>query len=300
MLIMKMKIKTLLTKTWPWILITVGSVMASLGYAIFVLPMNMVEGGVTGLGIIAQRLTGLPIVGTTSIVLTAIVFVFATRILGKSFGARSIYAMILVNVLIDLFVILKFKVITHDMLLSAFYGGSIVGIGMGMIYFSGASTGGADAAAQILWKLKRIPLGRTLIIIDIFVLGAATLLFIPIEKIMYSLIFIFIEIKAIDMVLDGVHANQRVLVITKEPDKIRDCIIDTLNRGVTIFKGTGGYSGEDRYMLTTVIPRKNIPEIRRIIASTDHGAFVIIEDVNQVFGEGFDTLPRHIVKDKEK
>jgi uncharacterized membrane-anchored protein YitT (DUF2179 family) len=295
---MNVKIKKFLSKAWPWALITIGAIMASLGYVIFVLPMNMVEGGVTGIGIIAQRLTGLPIVGTTSILLTSIVFVFGIRILGKGFGARSIYAMILVNVLIDLFSIFKIAKVTNDMLLAAFYGGAIVGIGMGLIYFSGASTGGADAIAQILWRLKRIPLGRTMIIIDICVLGTATLLFIPIQQIMYSLIFIFIEIKAIDTVLDGIHANQRVLIITAEPDKIKDCIIDTLNRGLTIFKGTGGYTGDERFMLTTVIPRKNIPEVRRIIASIDVKAFVIIEDVNQVYGEGFETLPTQHSKKK--
>jgi len=289
---MKEQIKAFITKTWQWYVITLGAILAAIGYVIFILPMNMVEGGVTGIGIIAQRLTKLPIVGSTSIVITAIVFVIATRKLGKGFGARSVYAMILLNVLIDFLTLLKIPTVTDDILLAAFYGGGIVGVGLGLIYFAGASTGGGDALSQILWKTKKIPIGRTMIITDIIVLGLATIIFIPLEKIMYSLIFIFIEIKAIDMVLDGIHANQRVLIITGKPDRIKDYILESLGKGVTVFQGKGGYTGEDRYMLTTVIPRNTVPEIRLTISSFDEKAFVIIEDVNQVYGEGFDSLPK--------
>ncbi len=296
----KIKIKKLQARAWQWVTITVGAVLAAGGYVVFILPMNMVEGGVTGIGIIAQHLTGLPIVGTTSLIITAGVFAIGMRLMGKSFGARSIYAMILMNALIDFFSIVKIPRVTDDILLAAFYGGAIVGLGLGLIYFSGASTGGGDALAQILWKLKKIPLSRTMIIIDAFVLGAATLIFIPLEQIMYSLIFIFVEIKAIDMVLTGGQASQRVMIVTGEPGKIKEAILDSLNRGMTIFKGTGAYTGADRYMLTTVVPKNLVPEVRRIIAANDEGAFVIIQDVNQVYGEGFESLQAPAVKVKGK
>jgi len=293
---MEVKIKILLNKIWPWLMITIGSVAAAGGYVVFVLPMKMVEGGVTGLGIIAQQLTGLPIVGITSLAITSVVFIAATKILGKGFGARSVYAMILLNVLIDFFSLIKIKPVTNDIFLAAFFGGAVVGGGLGLIYFFGASTGGADAMGQILWKLKRFPMGRTLIIIDFFVLTLANQVFIPLEQIMYSLIFIFIEIKAIDMVLNGIQVNQRVMVITEEPDKIKQIIMDRLNRGLTIFPGIGGYTGKDRWMLTTVLPKKDVPEVRRIIAAIDHKAFVIIHDVHTVYGEGFEPLPQKSVR----
>lgn len=289
---MKTKIKELLPKLWPWLVITIGSVLASGGYAVFVLPMNMVEGGTTGLGIIAKHLTGLPIVGTTSLIITAFVFVVATRILGKSFGARSIYAMILSNLLIDAFLILKIDKVTDDILLAAFYGGAVVGLGLGLIYFSGASTGGADALGQILWKLKRISMGRTLIVVDIVVLALATWIFIPLEQIMYSMIFIYIQIKVIDMVLNGFRANQRVMIVTDEPEAMKVAIFNSLSRGLTEFRGIGGYTGKERPMLTTVLPKKNVPGLRRIVATIDEKAFVIIQDIHQVYGEGFEPLPQ--------
>jgi len=297
---MEMKIKAFFSKVWPWIAITVGSVLAAGGYVVFILPMNMVEGGSTGIGIIAQHLTGLPIVGTTSLIITAVMFFIATRILGKSFGARSIYATILMNLLIDFFMIIDIKKLSEDMLLNAFYGGAVVGLGLGLIYYSGASTGGADALGQVLWKLKKIPMGRTLIALDFVVLGAATLIFIPLEQIMYSLIFIFIEIKVIDMVLNGIQANQRIMIVTDNPDEMKVAILDRLNRGITLFKGEGAFTGKERYTLTTVVPIKEVPEVRRIVSAHDEKAFVIIQDVHQVYGEGFEPLPQRAkVKKKE-
>jgi uncharacterized membrane-anchored protein YitT (DUF2179 family) len=289
---MSEKLHKLLPRLWSWFLITIGCVLAAGGYVVFILPMNMVEGGVTGIGIIAQHLTGLPIVGSTSLVITAFVFVVATKILGKSFGAKSIYATILMNLLIDLFLILKVTKITDDILLAAFYGGAIVGLGLGLIYHSGASTGGSDALGQILWKLKRIPISHTLIVVDIIVLGAATLLFIPLELIMYSLIFIYVEIKVIDMVLNGVRANQRVMIVSDKPEELKVALFNSLSRGLTLFKGIGGYTDTERNMLTTVLPKKHIPRVRRIIASIDDKAFVIIQDIHQVYGEGFEPLPQ--------
>jgi uncharacterized membrane-anchored protein YitT (DUF2179 family) len=286
---------------WEWLLITLGSVISAAGYVLFILPMDMVEGGVTGIGIIVKHLTGLPIVGATSLAITAIVFIFAIRILGKGFGAKSIYATILMNVLIDLFSIVDVSLNLNkgDMLLAAFYGGASVGLGLGMIYFSGASTGGADGIGQILWKLKRIPMGRTLIVIDVFVLSTAAVVFIPIKNLMYSMIFIYIEVKVIDMVLNGLRANQRIMIVTDYPEKMKEAIFSTLSRGLTIFKGVGGYTDKERYMLTSVLPKKNIPEIRRIISAVDKKSFVIIQDIHQVYGEGFETLPEKKTKKRK-
>lgn len=290
---------------WPWILITAGSGISAAGYVLFILPMDMVEGGVTGVGIIVKHLTGLPIVGISSLALTAVVFIFAIRILGKGFGAKSIYATILMNILIDFFTILKIGInfTQSDILLAAFYGGASVGFGLGLIYFAGASTGGADGIAQILWKLKKIPIGRTLITIDVFVLAAAAIIFIPVKNIMYSMIFIYIEIKVIDMVLNGLRANQRIMIVTDYPEKMKKAIFTKLSRGLTIFKGVGGYTEKERFMLTSVLPKKNIPEIRRIISGIDPKSFVIIQDIHQVYGEGFETLPikmKNDIKIKKK
>lgn len=288
---MRLNKKFFFHNIWPWILITFGAILSAAGYVVFILPRNMVEGGVTGIGIVVKHITGLPIVGTTALVITGFVFIIAFKILGKGFGAKSIYATILMNIALDIFLIVKIPTAPGDNLLAAIYGGGIVGFGLGLIYISGASTGGSDAIAQILWKLKKIPIGKTLIVIDIFVLGTASIIFIPFESIMYSMIFIFVEIKVIDMVLNGINASQRIMILTDKPDEMKEVILSSLNRGITIFKGIGAYSGKEKLVLTSVVPKKKIPVIRRIIASIDERAFVIVQDVHQVYGEGFEPLP---------
>jgi uncharacterized membrane-anchored protein YitT (DUF2179 family) len=148
---MRLNKKNFFHNIWPWILITFGAILSAAGYVIFILPRHMVEGGVTGIGIVVKHVTGLPIVGTSSLVITGFVFIIAFKILGKGFGAKSIYATILMNIALDIFLIVKIPTAPGDNLLAAIYGGGIVGFGLGLIYISGASTGGSDAIAQILW-----------------------------------------------------------------------------------------------------------------------------------------------------
>lgn len=278
-------------KFWPWILITVGCVLSALGYTMLIIPLNMIEGGVTGIGFIMHYLTGLPIIGVTSIAITLVILVFAMRLLGKSFGAKAIYAIFLSNVLIDVFQLIKIPEATTDTMLASFYGGAIVGLGLGLVYYAGAATGGADVIAQLLYHIKGIPMGRTLIVIDIIVLGVA-LLIVGAEKIMYSFIFIFIEIRVVDLVLTGIRASQKIIIISPKHKEITEDILKEMGRGVTLYPVVGGFTGDHKHALTTVIPRRNIADLRRLVLKHDPAAFVIIADVNQVYGEGFQPLPR--------
>ncbi|MBN1971984.1 MAG: YitT family protein [Candidatus Delongbacteria bacterium] len=279
-------------KYLSWILITIGCLLTSAGYVFFILPLNLFEGGVIGIGIIVKQLTGLPIVGMTSLAVTIIVFMIGIKILGKSFGAKSIYATAVLSISMDFGTWIGFPKVTEDIILAAFYGGAFTGIGMGLVYYSGASTGGADGIAQIFRKLKQIPIGRTLITIDFFVLGTAALFFAGLENIMYSFLFIFIQIKAVDLVLNGFQANQRIIIYTSAQEVIKEAIIFKLQRGLSVYKAKGAYSGVEKDTLITVIPKKHVPEIRRLIAEADPDAFVIIQDVNQVYGKGFEPLPK--------
>jgi len=274
---------------WPFVVISFGCLLAAVGYVFFIMPMNLYEGGVIGIGMIIKSITGLPIVGMVSLSITSIFFVVVTKLIGKSFGLKSIYATILLSVLIDSLSLIKFVQITNNTLLAAFYGGILVGGGMGMVYYYGASTGGADALAQILKRLKKIPIGRTLISVDFLVLSVA-IYFAGLENIMYSFVFIFIQIKAVDFILNGFKASQQLSIISDYPEKIRETILFKLERGLTIYEGTGGYSGKKRNILTTVIPKKDVPELRRVIAEADPDAFVVINDVDMVYGEGFESL----------
>jgi len=275
----------------PWVGIVVGSIAAAYGYAALVMPNNMLEGGVTGIGMMANRVAGLP-AGVTGLLLTVGFFVAGIKILGKGFGARTVVATLLVSFGIDFFhSVLKVHALTNDKLLAAFYGGALCGAGLGLVYQAGAATGGADALAQILRKLFGYPIGKTLLVIDAMVLGAA-IYFYGAEQVMYSLVMIFIEVKVMDLILHGARANQMITIISVKPNPISDKILNELGRGLTVYRAQGGFTGAPKSVLQTVVARKQVPIIRRLIAEVDRKAFVMVSDVDECYGEGFERLPR--------
>jgi uncharacterized membrane-anchored protein YitT (DUF2179 family) len=277
--------------TTPWVVIVTGALITAWGYAAFVLPNDMLEGGVTGLGMIANRVLHLP-AGLTALAITSVFFVAGFKILGRGFGARTVVAAVVLALAMDAMTfVFKVKPVTSDPLLASFYGGIVCGVGLAMIYLQGAATGGADAVGQILRKLFGIEISKTLLAIDVAVLGIA-LLFFGANKVMYSLLMIVVEVKVIDLVLHGKPANQLVTIISSKAPAIADRILYDLGRGLTLYEAKGGYSGLPRMVVSTIISRKQMPLLRKVVAEVDRRAFVTVTDVDQCYGEGFDRLPR--------
>ncbi len=285
----------------PWIVITFGCMLSAFGYTVFVTPMNFYEGGVIGIAYLMKYIFNLPL-GTVNMSITFIIFVIGTKLLGKGFGIRSIYAVTIFGFLLDGFQWLHDQyfpqAVSDNPLLNAFYGGILIGIGMGFVFYHGACTGGSDAFAQIMRWIKRIPIGKTLITVDIIVLSLSTIWAYltdgmhGLETIMYTFIFVFIQIKTVDVVLNGFNASQRIMVTTDNPEAIKEAIFKKLQRGITTFAGVGGYTGVERVVLTTVMPKKKIPEVVRIVSELDDKAFIVVQDVHQVYGAGFEALPK--------
>ncbi len=296
-----------------WLLVTLGTLLSAVGYVIFILPLNLFEGGVTGLGIIVAKVLGklfadgkiLPITGITSWILTLIIFSIAIRILGRSFGAKSLYATTLLYFLMDtmLWVLQKTGydksislVFSTDLLVAAIYGALLIGIGMALVFNEGAATGGGDAFCQMVRKKFHIPIGRTMLTMDTVVLSMGFFTFdsrmVGFKTMMYSFIYIFISTQVLDTVLNGFRANQLVVINTGTPDELKKAIYEYISRGVTEYKAMGGFSGKKRTILETVISRKSVPRLRRLISELDPSAFVIVQNTEQVYGLGFDELPK--------
>ena len=300
-MVQSLKEKTTNHKLWPIIVITFGCFLSAFGYTVFITPMKFYEGGVIGIAFLIHYIFPFLSIGIVNLTLTLIIFTAGIKLLGKSFGGKSVYAVFLFSAMLHFFEVIKHNyfpgIISAEPLLNAFYGGILVGGGMGLVFYHGACTGGSDAFAQIMRWIKRIPIGKTLITVDIIVLLCATLYAYNdakvegLEKIMYSFIFIFIQIKVVDAVLNGFNASQRIMITTDKPEEIKDAIFKKLQRGITVFKGTGGYTNIERVTLSTVLPKKNVPEVRRIVSEVDLKAFVVIQDVHQVYGQGFEVLP---------
>ena len=296
-----------------WLWITFGTLLSSFGYVVFILPLHLFEGGVTGLGIIIAKFLGnlfadgrmLPVVGVISWTLTLLIFAASVRIMGKSFGARSIYSTTLLYFSMDIFLWLlqsygydvKIRqLLDHELLVASIYGALAIGTGMAIVFNEGAATGGADALAQVVRKLKHIPVGKTLLVSDSFVLFIGFFTFadamVGFKTMMYSFIFIFIQARTLDAVLNGFKANQLVMIITDKPELIKKRIFTELSRGVTEYKSYGGFSRVEKTTLATVIGKNRVPALRRLIADADPDSFVVIQETAMVYGEGFETLPR--------
>ncbi|MFZ5950564.1 MAG: YitT family protein [Candidatus Rifleibacteriota bacterium] len=295
-----------------WLLITVGTLLSATGYAVFILPLNLFEGGVTGIGIIIAKILGnmfnegrmLPIVGLISWFLTIILFAIAVKLLGRSFGARSIYATTLLYFSMDLILWLMQKsgyaakivdLLGHELLVAAIYGAMMIGAGMAIVFNQGAATGGADALAQMVRKLKQIPVGKTILAMDVVVLSIGFFTFADVmtgfRTMMYSFIFVFIQAKALDTILNDFSANNLVTIITEKPEEIKQAVFAEIARGMTVYQGQGGYTGVQKTTLSTVVSKKQIPILRRLIAQTDPDSFVIVQSTEQVYGNGFEKLP---------
>ena len=276
-----------------YFLITVGSILTAMSIVSFMVPNNIIAGGVSGLAIIVYRVFGLW-VGAQMFVYNIVLFLLAFVTLGVGFGMKSIYSAVLMSLSVDLLQKLSFPVFdassTQDgFLLVAIYGGVIAGAGMGLVLWRGASTGGTDIVAMILSKYVGFSTGTGLLISDSLITLLAVVVFGPIAA-MYGIITIFTTSKTIDGIIEGIGNTRTAFVISKESEAIKEKVINEMERGTTIIKATGGFSGEDRPVLMVSIRRREIGQLRHIVKTTDRRAFVVVVNNSEVFGEGFKDL----------
>ncbi|MEJ6950260.1 YitT family protein [Natronospora cellulosivora (SeqCode)] len=264
--------------------ITVGAAIASLSLAVFLIPNRIAAGGLSGLSTIIFYMTGFP-VGTMTLILNIPVFLAGLKVLGFSFGARTIYGMIMFSVFIDVFQSF-INPITTDLLLATIYGGIIGGLGLGIVFLSRGTTGGTDMIARLIHHYTSLSVGQGLLLADGFVVLMAGIFF-NAEVALYAAIAIFINSKTIDLVQEGIDYKRAAFIISRKSDEIKNKVIKDLDRGVTIFKAKGGYTAEEKEVLYCIINRSELTKIKRLVYDIDNDAFVIISSVHEVLGEGF-------------
>jgi uncharacterized membrane-anchored protein YitT (DUF2179 family) len=265
----------------------IGGVIFALGYAVFLIPHKIVPGGVSGIAMIIRFLYGTP-VGIVTILLNIPLFIIALRMLGISFGFKSLGAIIYTNLLIDFFVYsVKIKTPTDNTVLAALYGGILLGIGLGLIFRSDASTGGTDIIGQILSRHTNMSVGMWIMIVDFGVITIAGITTRSIELALLGYLALFLSSKVIDLVLEGVDYARAAFVVSTKADKITDEIYEKMKRGVTILEGHSPYSKEERPVIMCVITKKQTPFFKSLVNKIDKDAFVILTDVFEVLGKGF-------------
>jgi len=268
-------------------IITLGTLITSVGIVLFLAPNKIAAGGVSGISIILFHLLHSPI-GLTMLIINAILFVIAFVLLGSEFGLKSIYATVMLSVFVDLLeYLLPKSLYINDLVIATVFGDLLTGFGIALVVSRGASTGGTDIVAMIIKKYTNIDMGKALMVIDFTITLFAGIFFGKIIG-MYSLLAVIINTNTIDYVLEGITTSFQAFIITKKHETIKDRILKEIGRGVTLIRAIGGYTGEERLALWVILksPRE-IVKLKEIVKEEDPTAFVTITHVREVLGEGF-------------
>ena len=262
-----------------------GSLMVAAGLVVFTIPNNIAPGGVSGLATALAHISPVP-VSLWSLLLNAPLLICAWWAMGK----RSLLLTLLSTVLLSAFIeLLSFlPVYTNDKLISSVFGGVIMGLGIGLLFLRGISTGGTDLLALMLKKiLPNIPSGSLLMFIDAAIVLFAVVIFREIEVALYSTVTIFVCSKLIDTMAQGVDYAKVIYIVSSKGKEISDAINTNMERGTTILPATGGYTGNDKQLVITVTRRNVLAQTLRLIKQTDPEAFTFVTDSTEVHGEGF-------------
>lgn len=267
--------------------ILLGGAFTAFGLSWFLIPSRIAAGGVSGLATLTYHLFDIP-VGLTMIVLNIPLFVASFVVIGSVFGMRTVFGTITLSILIDVFA--QYVVpITTDSLLAAIYGGVLTGLGLGIAFRFGGSTGGTDMAAQLISRFFPTSVGQALLIVDGFVILLAGVFFGP-ELALYALIAVFISTKTIDLVQEGQSYAKAAFIISNNSEQIGQSVLNRLERGATMLQGKGVFTGSDREVLFVIVTRSEISILRQLVQEIDPKAFLVISDVHEVLGEGFKRL----------
>ncbi|WP_294658159.1 YitT family protein [uncultured Fusobacterium sp.] len=267
-------------------IITLGCFFYAISINYFFISNHLAEGGVAGICLILYYLFKLP-VGVMYFVINIPLLIIGWRLVGRDFLFKTLYGTTCLSFLITF--TQNWKGPSNDILLGAIYGGALIGIGLGLIFMVNGSTGGTDIIARILNRYFDIPMGRTMLFLDIVILGVATIFFGK-EIVMYTLISMAIVSKAIDYFQDGYTKSKGITIISTKSEEIKSKIMDKIGRGTTIIKGKGGYTGKEIDLLFCVVSKFEVTKVKNIVKEIDAFAFLTISDVSEVLGEGFKSL----------
>lgn len=286
-----MKNSNLLTTIWDYFLMTVGSLIFVMAWTSFLIPNGLASGGLTGLCTIIQYGTGIP-VGWTYPTINIILLILGFLSLGKAFGFKTIYVIILTSILFE--VMPKFpqlEVYINEKFFVALVGSAMESVGIGLVLLRGGSTGGTDIVAMIINKYWPVSPGRVYLFSDIFIISS--LLFIPdkgLVDVIYAAVVMIGFSFGVDFVLLGNKSSVQILVFSSKYEQIADHIINNVKRGVTALQSVGWYSQKESKVLLIISRKHQMNEVVNAVKSIDKNAFISVSTATSVFGEGFEEV----------
>lgn len=270
-----------------YLLITLGSVIYSLAFCWFYAPNQVAMGGLTGLGQVINSVIPVIPVGFSVFAMNIPLFFLGWKYIGGHLLVSSLYAMAVTSFGIDIIdAIHPFS--PMDPMLATVCGGVVMGIGLGIVFAEGATTGGTDIVARLLkLKFPWLPLGKLVIVPDLIVIALAAIAFGNMNSALYGLVALFIYSKVMDVVLYGMDTSKVAYIVSDQNQAIASAILAQLDRGATFLHGEGAFTGQEKKVLLVAFKQREIVQIKRIVNDMDPTAFLIVCDAHDVLGEGF-------------
>ncbi len=269
--------------------IFIGAIIAAVGLEMFLIPNEVIDGGIVGISIMLQSITGLSM-GLFLVLLNIPFLYLGYKQIGKSFAIATMIAICFLSFWSEVFG--PIPKVTGDPFLAAIFGGIIDGIGVGLIIRAGGSLDGTEIVAIIMDKKSIFSVGEVVMFINLFILSGAGLLY-GWDNAMYSLVAYFVISKMIDVVIKGLDESYAVMIVTNEHEEVTSALNERLGRGVTLLHGAGGYTGESKEVLYCVVTRLEVDKLKEIVLEKDEHAFVTINVVHDIMGGRFNKKSVH-------
>ena len=272
---------------YRWVVETIlGSAIFAAGFGLFLEPNDMSPGGVSGLALVITRSLGFGSVGTLAILINLPLFVIGGLKIGKRFFVGSLIGMLLSNVLIDVFASVPMPQI--EPLMAGLYGGITCGLGLGLVFICGSSTGGTDILARLLkLRYRNVPIGQMTMMLDAIVVVLTGIVLRDVTKALYTGVTAFLCGKAVDAMVYRFDYSQVALIITSKHEEVAAQIGKKLDRGATFLHGEGSFSHQNTKVVLAAVKKQQIAELKELVMECDPNAFVIVQEAHQVLGDGF-------------
>ncbi len=272
---------------YGWIPATIlGSAVFAVGFTLFLQPNDLSSGGVSGLALVIVELLGVGSVGSLTILINLPLFLLGGLKIGRRFFCGSLLGMLLSSVLIDVLTVVPMP--PMEPLISALYGGVICGLGLGVVFVGGSSTGGSDILARLLKaRYRNVPIGQITTTLDAIVAILTGIVFRDLSKALYTGVTVFLCGQVLDAVVYRFDYSKVALIISSRHEAIAAAIGERLDRGATFLHGEGSYSHADTKVILTAVKRQQLTELKELVMEIDPAAFVIVQEAHQVLGDGF-------------
>lgn len=285
---MKNFLKQIKSEKMDFLLINLGTLLVAMGIHFFKVPNHFAIGGVSGIAIILTSLLKVKSIGVLLYIINGILIVLGFMFIGVKFTSKTIYSSLALSTMVALF---EYFVpitasITGDPMLDLMFAVFLPGIGSAIVFNRGASTGGTDILAKILNKYMHMNIGKTLLMADLLITVIAGATF-GIRIGLYSILGLFIKGFLIDLVIDSINLHKQVVIVCSEVDEIKRFILENINRSATIHEAFGAYSGDVKYVITTIVTRRQAVLLRNFIKEVEEDSFISITNTSEIIGRGF-------------